>query len=316
MAQTPFAYALAANDVPVALSLAVFADRPHVLARLRDDGTDAGFHVTAARSVASLLDGEAHALAEVVLVDCPMPDGAGLAALTRLDMRAAQAGAQLIVATTMDGLDGVFGCLDQSGAQLLVDPGEADYALALGRARVLGPSGRVRELGDADRLVLLHLTEQVGQILQQLGRISPPGGVEASVFAFAGEPARDEEHVRRIRPPLPDPQLVRRIIRQRLQRQRFFNAELFADPAWDMLLDLTAARAELKRVSVTSLCIAAAVPPTTALRWIAQMQASGLFRRVEDQADRRRAFIELTEPAADAMARYFESIEETSVLLV
>ena len=34
MAQTPFAYALAANDVPVALSLTVFADRPHVLARL------------------------------------------------------------------------------------------------------------------------------------------------------------------------------------------------------------------------------------------------------------------------------------------
>jgi len=36
-----------------------------------------------------------------------------------------------------------------------------------------------------------------------------------------------------------------------------------ADPAWDMLLDLTAARAESRAVSVSSLCIAAGVPTTT-----------------------------------------------------
>ena len=45
------------------------------------------------------------------------------------------------------------------------------------------------------------------------------------------------------------------------------DAELFGDPAWDMLLDLTAARAEHTRVSVTSLCIASAVPPTGAPGW-------------------------------------------------
>lgn len=72
-----------------------------------------------------------------------------------------------------------------------------------------------------------------------------------------------------------------------------------------MLLDLTAARAEHVRVSVTSLCIASAVPPTTALRWIAQMSEAGLFQRIEDEVDRRRAFVALTDKAADAMARYF-----------
>jgi hypothetical protein len=41
--------------------------------------------------------------------------------------------------------------------------------------------------------------------------------------------------------------------------------DLFADPGWDILLDLYAARQEGKQVSVSSLCIAAAVPPTTAL---------------------------------------------------
>ena len=75
-----------------------------------------------------------------------------------------------------------------------------------------------------------------------------------------------------------------------------------------MLLDLTAARAEHSRVSVTSLCIASGVPPTTALRWIGQMTEIGLFERVEDDTDRRRAFIALTEKAADGMARYFAEL--------
>ena len=101
---------------------------------------------------------------------------------------------------------------------------------------------------------------------------------------------------------------MRRIIRQRQLRGRFFDGALFADPAWDILLDLTAARAEHARVSVTSLCIASGVPPTTALRWIGQMTEAGLLERVEDESDRRRAFIALTDAAADAMARYFAEL--------
>ncbi len=117
-----------------------------------------------------------------------------------------------------------------------------------------------------------------------------------------------DTQVRQARPALPDPRLVRRIIEQRQKRARFFDGELFADPAWDMLLDLTAARAEHVRVSVTSLCIASGVPPTTALRWIGQMVEAGLFVRVEDESDRRRAFIALSDHAADAMARYFAAL--------
>ena len=101
---------------------------------------------------------------------------------------------------------------------------------------------------------------------------------------------------------------MRRLIRHRQLRARYFDGQLFADPAWDMLLDLCAARAEHRRVSVTSLCIASAVPPTTALRWIGQMVEQGLFVRVGDRADRRRAFIELSDRTADAMARYFAEL--------
>mgnify|MGYP000063528805 CR=1 FL=1 len=42
----------------------------------------------------------------------------------------------------------------------------------------------------------------------------------------------------------------------------------------------------------------------------------GLLRRVEDEADRRRAFIELSDRAADAMARYFADLGLDAARLV
>ncbi len=320
-----FAYQSAGNDCAgLPLVVSVFADRAHVLGELRDDATAAGFRIAACAGLAALGEGaDAQPLGDLVLVDCPVPDGAQLAALARLDLRVAHAGAQLIVSTTVDGLDAVFGCLDQSQPQILVDPSRADRVIALGRALARVPRLRVRELSEEDRMVLLRLTEQVGQIAQRLERLETPlraleagDGAGDGVFRFESPRRRfaltEEEPgdrlVRAARPALPDPRLVRRIVRQRQLRARFFDGDLFGDPAWDMLLDLTAARAEHARVSVTSLCIASGVPPTTALRWIAQMTDAGLFQRVEDETDRRRAFIALTDRAADAMARYFAEL--------
>lgn len=91
---------------------------------------------------------------------------------------------------------------------------------------------------------------------------------------------------------------IRQHIKARRLRDRFFGPDLFADPAWDMLLDLAAARLEQRPVSVSSLCIAAAVPTTTGLRWIKTMLDRGLFVRRADPSDARRAFIELGEDAA------------------
>ncbi|MEY4951997.1 MAG: hypothetical protein RL299_421 [Pseudomonadota bacterium] len=331
MGQANFAYSTAANDAAgLPLSLSVFADRPHVLGQLRDDAVAAGFRIADAGALESLLEGEAKPLGELVLVDCPAPDAATLAALTRLDLRAAHSGTQLIVSTSVAALDAVFGCLDQSNPQLLVDPSRADRVIALGRAMAEAAQLRVRELSEEDRLVLLRLTEQVGQIAQRLEKLEGPvrdfgmgDGDSAFRFesprpAFASAEAEDGSArlIRASRPPLPDPRLVRRIIRQRQLRARFFDGDLFGDPAWDMLLDLTAARAEHTRVSVTSLCIASGVPPTTALRWIGQMTDAGLLERVEDETDRRRAFIALTEKAADGMARYFAELGTQAARLV
>ncbi len=91
-------------------------------------------------------------------------------------------------------------------------------------------------------------------------------------------------------------------------RTSFFPGGLFADPAWDMLLDLMHARLNGKRISVSSLCIAARVPATTALRRIGDLVSAGLATRVRDESDGRRVFIELTEDGFARMDRYLEQV--------
>jgi DNA-binding MarR family transcriptional regulator len=172
---------------------------------------------------------------------------------------------------------------------------------------------------EEDSIALLRISEQVDKICQRLECLeltsapTPPPSTGPGIFHF-GNQAESAACARRAsRIPLPDPRLVRRIIRQRQLRLRFFDGDLFGDPAWDILLDLTAARAEHVRVSITSLCIASGVPPTTALRWIGMMTEGGLLQRVEDDTDRRRAFVALTDKAANAMARYFSELGADAV---
>ena len=333
MPQADYAYAPAKDTSGCALAVSIFADRAHLRDEIRDDAAAAGLKVRECGEVAALLEGGPRPLGEVVLLDCPAVDASTLAALARLDMRAARSGAQLVISTTVEALDDVFACCDRSDPQILVDPSRAERVIALGRVLAKVPNLRLRELAEDDRLTLLRLTEQVGQIAQRLERL---GGAQSAILgdgliqgdaafrfespapAYNGPPedGAGERLVRTARPALPDPRLVRRIIRQRQLRARFFDGELFADPAWDMLLDLTAARVEHTRVSVTSLCIASGVPPTTALRWIGQMSEAGLLQRVEDETDRRRVFITLSDHAAEAMARYFAELGRSAAQLV
>lgn len=309
----------AALPVDVLMPTATLYGDPERLDGIAGDARRAGLAVRAARPLESLLRGDGGVLGDVVLVDCPVVYGTQLAALIRLDQRATRAGAQLVVLTSIAALEDVFACIEGREARILVDPTPAQAALALGTALLNLSHSRVRELHEGERLELLRLTEEVGRLAAKLDRLAMPLGVEgpngltarlASPAIEYDGPARGPERdlMRRPRPPLPDPRLVHKIIRQRRLRDRYFESELFADPAWDILLDLTAARAEHRRVSVTSLCIAAAVPATTALRWIAQMTEMRILVREQDDEDKRRAFIALSDSAADAMARYFDEL--------
>ena len=101
---------------------------------------------------------------------------------------------------------------------------------------------------------------------------------------------------------------LRMIISSRSLRSRFFPSQLFADPAWDILLDLARARLEGQQVSVSSVCIAASVPMSTALRWVRQMTDAHLLRRWTDPKDRRRDLIALTDATSAHMRDYLAGV--------
>jgi hypothetical protein len=112
-----------------------------------------------------------------------------------------------------------------------------------------------------------------------------------------------------------EPSDIRRAIKGRRTRDKFFGHDLFADPAWDMLLDLFAAELENKRVPVTSLCAASAVAPTTALRWISKLTDLGIIIRCPDHFDKRKTHVALSERASLAMRRYIADMRREGLPL-
>ena len=113
-----------------------------------------------------------------------------------------------------------------------------------------------------------------------------------------------------------DAALFRALIRVRRARAEHLPADLFADPAWDMLLDLMAARLEGEKVAVSSLCVAAAVPPTTALRWIGVLAERGLIVRTTDPTDRRRVNVELAAATAQALLAWLRSAQRSAAAVL
>lgn len=101
---------------------------------------------------------------------------------------------------------------------------------------------------------------------------------------------------------------IRQLLNARRARAAFFGADLFSDPAWDILLFTYAARLEQQRVSIGAVCESAAVPSTTALRWINKLEQDGWVSRSDDPLDGRRAWIELSPRGLVRMERYLDSV--------
>lgn len=90
----------------------------------------------------------------------------------------------------------------------------------------------------------------------------------------------------------------------RRRRDAIFQSGMFAEPAWDMLLDLYVQQHLKRPVSIHSLCIAAAVPPTTALRWIGKLVDGGMMVRVPSRRDNRVVHVALSDRGREYMEEY------------
>jgi hypothetical protein len=269
----------------------------------------AGLRTAASVSLTDAVDRlDLQARLDVVLVDVSavdLDDAARSAALGRVAAQASLREAGLVIVLRSAQIDPVAAATLEHAATLLCDPEPAEVAAALSVAALPRATALNETTRDSDDR-MRRLNMEIARFAETVARLSTDRpaserlAVQAARTSFSAEPA-----------PLVRAAIsageVRDVIRARRMRAGHFPSELFADPAWDMLLDLFAAWLEHRRVSVSSLCIAAAVPGTTALRWIGTMVDAGLFLRQADPDDGRRAFVSLTDTAIEGMQRYFDA---------
>lgn len=286
-------------------SILIFADRECDRVAAQAAAHGAGARVIGMERIDAALDRlSRQAAVDLVLIELEA-SGTDHKALVDWASRAAREGvAATVISMPKALIDDVYAQVDGTDVMLLCDPGVEERAielsLALARRR-----HKLHDLNiepDAERL--RRLSEEVARIASTLAELSS----SSRSIAFdgpRGTPIAGQTAV--------DANMIRAAIRVRRMRDQFFSGDLFADPAWDMLLDLLAARLEDGRVAVSSLCIAAAVPATTALRWIRTLTEHGLFVRKADPEDGRRIFIELSDPAANALLAYFHAVQQAGV---
>jgi hypothetical protein len=258
---------------------------------------------------------EAQVERPVILLECAELAEKELAtALREIVAIASARDLNLIAAFAEHQLDTVGLALIGTRAQLLCDPSVADRVAALLTASALRDAMQLTDLLKEDNdAQLARIREDIARMADVLARLThrdeaPRAVTRADVadrhMRFDAGPTQMAE--------VP-PAEVRKLVKARRLRDQFFGAGLFEDPAWDMLLDLYAAKLENSEVSVSSLCIAAAVAPTTALRWIGRLTDAGFLERHADPFDRRRAYLELSDRAADAMRRYVAAAHAASL---
>lgn len=259
---------------------------------------------------------------DAVILGCSALEAGAEALLMRLGAMAEAGHLAVIVITDLAGLDRVHGLLRSDRAVILCNPCAEDQVAAIAAIPALaeqpGTGDHLHDIGteaEADRFErlndqLLRLNKMVEALVQDRtpedSYLRPWGEDGEGMLKSPSRRYQSEGQASAaVRYGPISAQQVRAMLRVRRLRDHLVAPDLFADPAWDILLDLLAARLENTQVSVSSLCIASAVPPTTALRWIRQLTDRGLLARQADPRDGRRIFITLSDEGVEAVTRWF-----------
>jgi hypothetical protein len=225
-----------------------------------------------------------------------------------------------LVWTDMRYLETAYAVLPEGQCHYMVDASDFEAMPILSGAYGRGTMERLHDRGHSVEFGSLHrISDELAEFARTLARMADKDGTPGLAdkpVSFRPAPLGGFQ-------PFPMADLatetvsitaasIRRMIKMRRLRDSFFDHELFADPAWDILLDLMAAQLEGKQVSISSLCIAASVPPTTALRWITTMTENGMLVRQHDPGDARRVFIGLSEETSNKMLDYLADVRRRS----
>lgn len=219
-----------------------------------------------------------------VITDYSMPGCDGISLIQELSARAAQHDRQLrfIMATGHATLDVAIGAMRASAIDFLQKPvSREDLKRALLRVHGI-------EMATPARATLANQLAGLSSEMQRISNlIGSPGFAPASEMPGNAQPRlRSADSAARV-----DAAFIRRLIRTESNRRKLANGAIFGDPAWDMLLDLIAAKLEGRNVSVSSACIASGAPTTTALRLVNRLVDENVLCRVPDERDGRRDFL-------------------------
>jgi hypothetical protein len=225
-------------------------------------------------------------------------------------------GARALVWIGMDQIETAYGALPPERCEFLIDADDALAVPIMARANRQADMDQLHDKSRGGEYRDLHrISDELADFARTLAQIAEQDNdaltsVRDKPVSFRAAPSGLFDPFPTAPVPLQgdDSAMVRNLIKLRRMREQHFPADLFADPGWDILLDLFAAKLEGKSVSVSSLCIAAAVPPTTALRWITSMTENGVLVRRQDPNDARRVFIELAPDSEERLRAYFRNI--------
>lgn len=266
-------------------------------------------------------------------------------ALDQIERFCEAANLPMLIRTDLDLLDTILAAVDYPHVEHLLSDSVAELFVSLEHRTQRPISSLFADRDEIDLVDLKKISADVERIAKALVKLSGPEQPSGerrlidSPFLEKGSQSKladtpigfkagssadlqglDNDHGPEHLPAVPvggiSADEVRGLIRARRLRDQYFDAELFADPAWDMLLDLMAAQLEGTKVAVSSLCIAASVPPTTALRWIKTMTDENILQRKADERDGRRIFIELGDEAKVGMVGFLAAIRHEGLMLI
>ncbi len=278
--------------------------------RIRDCGLRFGCRVQeAGEAIAALGILDADPSVEIAFVDGGSPWFDGLALIERL--RRSHPDVQCILFARNPGTEEVVRAMRLEVLDVVTDncdEAQVERALTRSMAVLKDRNRTARNSQSSDEV--LERAYRHGLALIETVRALREDVASAQVMPFnpAPRPAPTPAANGKAGEPADRLSALLTIQRKRAAREKFFPKGLFEDPCWDMLLDLMINHLQGRRISVSSLCIASGVAQTTALRRIADLHEQGLVRRIADEKDGRRVFIELTEAGVAAMDRYVGNV--------
>lgn len=145
--------------------------------------------------------------------------------------------------------------------------------------------------------------EQRDDLLSILNR-EAEGAIQriAEQLNLSQEPPRGPEASSKYR-------LVCQAYEARRQRTEIFDADLFADPAWDILLASFREHLAVRPFTLGDAIAAADVPPSTGARWVKLLERRGLLTLRDDR-------FELTSAAILKLEAYMERLRTKSLMRV